>query len=122
MADETRIQVLKEKGREAETDSFMWLFRSGEDGRCSFSNNLSENAIRPFTVGRKNWLFSDTPKGASASATVYTMVEMAKVNNLNVYKYLNYLLENHPTVQSEDADLARLTPWSEEVIEQCAME
>ena len=40
------------------------------DGRCSLSNNAAENAIRPFTVGRKNWLFADTPKGASASATV----------------------------------------------------
>ena len=66
-----------------------------EDGRCSFSNNLSENAIRPFTVGRKNWLFCDTPNGAQASAIVYTMVEMAKANGLNVYRYLEYLLE-HP--------------------------
>lgn len=64
-----------------------------EDGRCSFSNNLRENAIRPFTVGRKNWLFSNTPKGAEASVMVYTMVEMAKPHNLNIYKYLNYLLE-----------------------------
>lgn len=46
-----------------------------EDGHCSFSNNLSGNAIRPFTVGRKNWLFSATPKGANASALVYTMVD-----------------------------------------------
>ncbi len=64
-----------------------------EDGRCSFSNNLSENAIRPFTVGRKNWLFCDTPNGAQASAIVYTMVEMAKANGVNVYHYLTYLLE-----------------------------
>ena len=64
-----------------------------EDGRCSFSNNLSENAIRPFTVGRKNWLFRDTPDGAQASAIVYTMVEMAKANGVNVYHYLTYLLE-----------------------------
>ena len=49
-----------------------------EDGHCSLSNNLSENAIRPFTVGRKNWLFSASPKGAASSAIVYTMVEMAK--------------------------------------------
>lgn len=68
-----------------------------EDGRCSFSNNLSENAIRPFTVGRKNWLFCDTPNGAQASAIVYTMVEMAKVNGVNVYHYLTYLLEKLPT-------------------------
>ncbi|WP_460298674.1 IS66 family transposase [Clostridium perfringens] len=51
-----------------------------EDGRCSFSNNLSENAILPFTVGRKNWLFCDTSNGTYASAIVYTMVEMAKAN------------------------------------------
>ena len=59
-----------------------------EDGHCSLSNNLSENAIRPFTVGRKNWLFSASPKGAASSAIVYTMVEMAKANDLNTYKYL----------------------------------
>lgn len=63
-----------------------------EGGRCSFSNNLSENAIRPFTVGRKNWLFSESPEGAKAGTTVYTMVEMAKAHNLNIYKYLDYLL------------------------------
>ena len=67
-----------------------------EDGRCSFSNNLSENAIRPFTVGRKNWLFCDAPNGAQASAIVYTMVEMAKANGVNVYHYLTYLLEKLP--------------------------
>lgn len=50
------------------------------DGRCSISNNAAENAIRPFTVGRKNWLFADTPKGANASAAVYSIVETAKAN------------------------------------------
>ena len=49
--------------------------------KMQFSNNFSENAIRPFAVGRKNWLFSDTPKGAEASAMVYTMVEMVKTHN-----------------------------------------
>ena len=53
-----------------------------EDDHCSLSNNLSENAIRPFTVGRKNWLFSASPKGAASSAIVYTMVEMKKANDL----------------------------------------
>ena len=57
-------------------DEFM---TSLEDGRCSFSNNLSENSIRPFTVGLRNWLLSDTPKGADASSMVYTIVEMAKL-------------------------------------------
>lgn len=91
-----------------------------EDGRCSFSNNLSENLIRPFTVGRKNWLFSDTPKGADASAIVYTMVEMAKTHDLNVYKYLNYLLERLPNTKMTDAALAKLAPWDPEVIAKCS--
>ncbi len=91
-----------------------------EDGRCSFSNNLSENAIRPFTVGRKNWLFSDTPKGADASATIYTMVEMAKAHDLNVYKYLNYLLERLPRTSTRDDALEKLAPWTAEVKEVCS--
>lgn len=96
---------------------FMTYF---EDGRCSFSNNLSENAIRPFTVGRKNWLFSDTPKGAEANAMVYTMVEMAKTHNLNIYKYLNYLLEQLPGTVMTDEELAKLVPWNETVQTACS--
>jgi transposase len=91
------------------------------DGRCSISNNIAENSIRPFVVGRKNWLFSDTPKGADASAIVYSIVETAKANNLNVYTYLNYLLlympdsdhRNHPEV------MADVMPWSKRVQEEC---
>lgn len=90
-----------------------------EDGHCSLSNNLSENAIRPFTVGRKNWLFSATPKGATASALVYTMVEMAKANELNIYKYLTYLLEHRPSEDMSDEQLEALTPWSKEVQNVC---
>ena len=86
-----------------------------EDGRCSFSNNLSENAIRPFTVGRKNWLFCDTPNGAQSSAIVYTMVEMAKANGVNVYHYLTYLLEKQPKDSMSDEELEQLAPWNEEV-------
>ena len=89
-----------------------------EDGRCSFSNNLSENAIRPFTpftVGRKNWLFCDTPNGAQASAIVYTMVEMAKANGVNVYHYLTYLLEKLPDNRMSDDELELLAPWNETV-------
>lgn len=73
-----------------------YLSRYLEDGRCSFSNNLSENAIRPFVVGRKGWLFSDTPAGAETSAVIYTMVENAKANGVNVYQYLKLLLEKQP--------------------------
>ena len=90
-----------------------------EDGRCSFTNNLSENAIRPFTVGRKNWLFSDSVEGATASATVYSIVEMAKAHNLNIYKYLVYLLEHRPSTKMSDEELDLLAPWSHAVKELC---
>lgn len=90
-----------------------------EDGRCSLSNNLSENSIRPVTVGRKNWLFSDTPNGASANALYLTIVEMAKAYNLNLYEYLKYLLEHRPNRDMTDAELAKLAPWNEDVQKKC---
>lgn len=85
------------------------------DGRCSISNNAAENSIRPFTVGRKNWLFSDTPKGASASAAVYSLVETAKANGLDVYTYLEYLLLYMPDSDwhNHSENLEDLMPWSE---------
>lgn len=85
-----------------------------EDGRCSFSNNLSENAIRPFTIGRKNRLFCDTPHGAQASAIVYTMVEMDKANGLNVY-HSYYHLEKLPDDSMSDDESDQLAPWNERV-------
>ena len=90
-----------------------------EDGHCSLSNNLSENAIRPFTVGRRNWLFSASPKGAASSAIVYTMVEMAKANDLNTYKYLTYLLSQRPDDKMSDEQLEQLAPWSETAKANC---
>ena len=90
-----------------------------EDGRCSLSNNLSENAIRPVTVGRKNWLFSDTPEGATANSLYLTIVEMAKVYDLNLYEYLNLLLEKRPSKDMSDDDLAKLAPWDETIQELC---
>jgi len=81
------------------------------DGRCATSNNVAENA--PFTVGRKNWLFADTAKGATSSATVYSLIETAKANNLNVYAYLQHLLLYMPDTewQSEPSLLDDLMPW-----------
>lgn len=90
-----------------------------EDGRCSLSNNLSENSIRPFTVGRKNWLFSDTQDGAEASAIVYTMVENAKAHDLNICQYLSYLLSQRPSETWTDDQLAEVAPWSRAVIDKC---
>lgn len=86
-----------------------------EDGRCSFSNNLSENAIRPFVVGRKGWLFSDTQAGAETSAIIYTMVENAKANGVNVYQYLKLLLEERPNDQMSGEEMERLAPWNPKV-------
>lgn len=91
------------------------------DGRCALSNNAAENAIRPFTVGRKNWLFADTPKGASASAAVYSLIETAKANGLNVYTYLEYLLLYMPDTdwRNYPEELDNLMPWSEAVQAEC---
>ena len=86
-----------------------------KDGRLEISNNPAENAIRPFTVGRKNWLFSDTPKGADASAAVYSLVETAKANGLNVRMYLTYLLTNMPDTdwRNDPESLDDMMPWSD---------
>jgi len=91
------------------------------DGNCSISNNLAENSIRPFTVGRKNWLFSGSPKGASASAAVYSIIESAKANGLNPYKYLKYIFNELPGVQFEREPefLEDYLPWSSEVQAAC---
>jgi transposase len=74
-----------------------------KDGHIKIDNNRAENAIRPFVVGRKAWLFSGSPRGAHASATLYTLVETAKANNLEPWAYLNYLFEKLPAAKSEQA-------------------
>ena len=79
-----------------------------EDGNIPIDNNRIENAIRPFVIGRKNFLFSGSPRGAQASATLYTLVESAKANGLEPWAYLNYLFEKLPTAKSEQALLALL--------------
>lgn len=86
------------------------------DGRCSLSNNIDENSIRPFIVDRKNWEFSNSQKGAKASATVYSLVETAKANNLNVFKYLRYLLQKMPGTDFKNHPelLENLMPWAKE--------
>ena len=72
-------------------------------------NNDVENAIRPFAVGRKNWLFNSTPEGAAASATLYSLIETAKSNDLEPSAYLSYLFENLPKAKSL-ADFKSLMP------------
>ena len=89
------------------------------DGRCSISNNIAENAIRPFVTGRKNWLFADTPDGASASAAIYSIVETARANGLDVFLYLEQLLMNMTDWDHSPEYLDRLMPWSEYMQETC---
>jgi transposase len=86
-----------------------------DHGNMEISNNPVENAIRPFAVGRKGWLFCDTAKGASASAVVYTLVETAKANHLDPYRYLLRLLTILPMHGSNPPQdvLLQLLPWSE---------
>jgi transposase len=72
-----------------------------EDGRLRPDNNLVENAIRPYVVGRKNWLFAGSPDGAIASAAFFSLIETAKANGLEPYAYLRYIFEKLPTAQTE---------------------
>ena len=87
------------------------------DGRIPLTNSKCERAIRPFAVHRKNWLFADTTAGADANAVYYSFIETAKLNKLNIYKYINYLLEALPQLEGEqkDTDIEKYLPWSEEL-------
>jgi len=80
-----------------------------QDGRLRPDNNLVENAIRPFVVGRKNWLFAGSPDGAVASATFFSLIETAKANDLEPYGYLRHIFKNLPLAQTEK-DLKDLLP------------
>ena len=80
-----------------------------QDGRLRPDNNLVENAIRPFVVGRKNWLFAGSPDGAVASATFFSLIETAKANGLEPYAYLRYVFKKLPLTQTEK-DLKDLLP------------
>ena len=86
-----------------------------ENGCCSFSNNSSERSCKSFVVGRKNWLFSDTHEGADTSALIYSIVETAKANGVNIYHYLKYFLEKTPSDKMSDEELESLSPWDPDV-------
>ncbi len=79
------------------------LIRYLDDGRLEIDNNLAENAIRPFVIGRKNWLFSDSVRGVKASAALYSLIETAKANGLEPYAYLRYLFAELPKAQTVGA-------------------
>ena len=91
-----------------------------QDGRLELDNNRSERSIKPFVIGRKNWLFSNTPRGANASATIYSIVETAKENGLNPLSYLQYLFEKLPNIDIQDQNAVdELLPWSSTLPAEC---
>jgi transposase len=87
------------------------LVRYLDDGHYPIDNNRAENAIRPFTVGRKNWLFANSQAGAKASANLYSLIETAKANGLNPYAYLKVVFKELPNAQSLEA-IEALLPWN----------
>jgi transposase len=87
------------------------LVRYLEDGRLEIDNNLPENAIRPFVIGRKNWMFSDSVHGVKASANLYSLVESAKANGLEPYQYLRRVFTALPQAETVE-DIEALLPWT----------
>ncbi len=92
-----------------------------EDGRLEIDNNRSERSIKPFVIGRKNWLFANSPRGAKASAIIYSLLETAKENQLHPFHYLNYLFEQIPqlTDVTNQEELDRFLPWSTSLSDIC---
>ena len=81
-----------------------------EDGRLELSNNRAERSIKPFVMGRKNWLFANTPGGAQASSVIYSLIETAKENGLDPYRHLLWLLQNAPGLSETDEAASRESP------------
>lgn len=90
------------------------------DGRLEISNNRAERSVKPFVMGRKNWLFANTPAGAAASSVMYSIIETAKENGLHPYRYVEFLLKTLPT--SATSDLDKLLPWSEQIPDYCRVQ
>lgn len=91
-----------------------------QDGRLELDNNRSERSFKPFVIGRKNWLFANTSRGARASAIIYSIIETAKENGLNPFLYLTYLFETLPNMDINQKEmLDRLLPWSTSIPTGC---
>lgn len=92
-----------------------------KDGRLEIDNNRAERAIKPFVMGRKNWLFANTPRGAKSSAIIFSVIETAKQNRLHPFRYLAYLFEQLPLLSNlqDPAVLAAYLPWSAELPAEC---
>jgi len=89
-----------------------------KNGEVELSNNAAEVAIKPFVLSRKNFLFAKSPKGAKASAILFSIMETAKANNLSPFHYLEYLFEQIPNINvNDDKELKELLPWSDDLPE-----
>jgi transposase/regulator of replication initiation timing len=88
-----------------------------QDGRLNIDNNPAERMIRPFTVGRKNWLFMGSPDGAKASAAIYSLIETAKANCVHPGEYLTYIFTELPLTSAEK--LHTLLPWNVQIAASC---
>jgi len=123
---DSALNTLPPKSKTSEAIQYAVNHKAGlmnylKDGNCSISNNLAENSIRPFTIGRKNWLFSGSPRGATASAAIYSLIETAKANGLNPHRYLEYILGDLPGVpfrQYPDS-LDDYLPWNPDIQKKC---
>ena len=90
------------------------------DGRCEISNNRAERCAKSYGTGRKNFLFHDSVKGAESSAVIYSLVETAKANKLNVFQYLYTLLLYMPDYKDQPAGVEAMMPWSDFIKERCS--
>jgi hypothetical protein len=99
-------------GRALHYLAWQWpkLIRFVENGAWPIDNNLCENAIRPFAVGRRNWLFCDKVAGAQASANLYSLIETRKANSIEPYKYFVELFRQLPLAKTVE-DFEALLPW-----------
>lgn len=88
------------------------LIRYIEDGQLGIDNNITERDIRPFTTGRKNWLFSKSVNGAQASATLYSIVMTCRANDINPYYYFLHLFKVLPNREAGDDNFTDLMPWN----------
>ena len=96
-----------------------WLMNVFCDGRLELSNNRAERSIKPFVIGRKNWLFASSVAGAKASAMALSIIETAKENGLKPFEYLNFLLET--LLAEPNRQIEELLPWGSAVPDQCKM-
>ena len=90
-----------------------------KDGRCEISNNAAERRAKSYAIGRKAFLFHTSEAGAGASAVMYSIVETAKANGLNVFQYLYMVLLYMPDYKNKPAGIEKLLPWSDFIKEHC---